>query len=553
MFNRKHEHASPDDADVLQLRLAALKTAFVKKFKTRKRMKNKVKSAIEEDPLSLLDEIPLPLSPRSPDEVMTPVDMELAETDDESIHSVSNCYSPSDPTVSPLHDPSLQELLPPPPPPDLPIDIGIDMHYSDHNYESSFDCINMKHSVSGVNMFQLPPADPLLPPPLPPYFRELLAGMSNDAFFIPPPDLVHSNLPFDGDAINSNNSPIPQESAEQSDNQIFESSCENDFKYSEGESFGSASIPATGRRNLLEVPVISESSQKCDALFMPSHENSVHNSESHVPSETSNQKTGSISVGDVFKTAPGRKSSSNDVDEKSSTKVTIDEVPREFSLEEEEQLLRKRLLLHMANKRGNLPVPSRQPSAALTQEASLKKSSKNSTSFKSASIKPTEVSSVKVKPTSVSPLPPLNQPNGRVVIDLGEDSDSSEDYSESEALGRKCAKNREIWLRQMKDLEVNSSKLLSPGNKAKGNAPSKLSPQIANLKVKQSSNESNMKKPFAENLADLESSVERFLKGVRSSHECISKLKPGTPSVSVSRTPVVSYLLELAFYLASLC
>lgn len=541
MFNRKHEQTPPDDSDVLQLRLAALKTAFVKKFKTRKRIKNQACSINIEDPLSPLDEIPLPLSPPSPDEVMTPVDMELAETDDEA-NSVPDCYSPSDPTVSPLHDSSLQDLLPPPPPPDL----QIDMYYADQNYESSFQCVNMENTMPSMNMFHLPAADPLIPPPLPPYFRELLAGMSNDAFFMPPSDLVHSHLAVDNDACISDNVPILQESPGQLEVHTPISGSEVNCESSKDETFDLRRMPVTEKPNSFEVPVASEDVSKCDKLVLSSSECVVQTSKSNVSSKNSDEETANVSIGSVLKTENNPLCEDDDL-KAATTKATIVETPcKEFSLEEEEKMLRQRLLKNMANKRGKLlqnsPNVSRPPPVILKTQLPLRTVAKTSKCFKPTSNKPIELSAIKLKPISVSPLPPLNQPDGRFVIDLGEDSDSSGDYSGAEALGLKCAKNREIWLLHMKELEVNSTKLLSPGNKTKGSATGKLSPLTNNLKVKQASKERNVKKPFAENLADLESSVERFLKGVRSSHESLSRSGPGTPSVSASRTPVVGIL-----------
>lgn len=187
---------------MLQLRLAALKTAFIKKLKIRKKISIKINTrSCKEDPLSPLDEIPVPFSVPSPDEVMTPVDMELAETDDEeaSVDSIVHyspsdpipdcyspsdpipdhfsspnpypeCYSPSDPTGSPILETSLQDLLPPPPPPDL------DLMYADQTLDPAFE----NHMYPAGNMLNSgfeQPHDVLTLPPLPPYFQQLLSGL----------------------------------------------------------------------------------------------------------------------------------------------------------------------------------------------------------------------------------------------------------------------------------------------------------------------------------------------------------------------------------------
>lgn len=527
--SKKHEQPSPDDADVLQLRLAALKTAFVKKFKIRKRIKPQASCINLEDPLSPLDEIPLPLSPPSPDEVMTPVDMELAETDDEanSIHSVADCYSPSDPTVSPLHDASLHELLPPPPPPDLPIDL----YYPEQSFETNSLCIHPENAMQGMNMFHLPPSEPLAPPPLPAYFRDLLSGMPDASFFLPAPDSVqlHSE-PIDNQCYITNELPMPQDNL----GSIEENVCIND----DGENLNvimDQQLAASVASNLIEVTCTSENLPENDISQLLAPENSMLQKEDPSLPDNPNLETVNVS---------GNDSRSHSIGEKgleALTKVAAAKsLQREHSLEEEEQMLRQRLLLNMANKRGILPAnlsdaKRRTPLFIKAQEMSALIGSSKKTPSKPISNKTTESSPVKLKLISS----PSTVDDGKLVVDLGDDSDSSVDYSEAEALGLKCAKNRENWLLHMKEYEMNIPKLSSPVNKNKANSTEKLSLRESNLKVKQAPKEQNTKKPFAENLADLESSVERFLKGVRRSHESLPKASTGASSITSStRTPV---------------
>lgn len=533
--SKKHEPSPPEDADVLQLRLAALKTAFIKKLKIRKKICIKINSrSSKEDPLSPLDEIPMPFSVPSPDEVMTPVDMELAETDDEdaSVDSVVHyspsdpmpdcyspsdpipdgfsspipypeCYSPSDPTGSPTLESSLQDLLPPPPPPDL------DLLYGDQPVDTSFQG-NVYHSGNTfLNTGYEQSPDVLALPPLPPYFQQLLSEPPEQSMDI------YNTEP---------QSPISAVDADCS-------------------TLGVPSIKISP--NLIEIPVVPdvvlESFETVPPINCKEMDAGSKEEEKHMP---------------VVDSLPDSKPSCN-LNESQGT-GSKDEAslsaPVIISLEEEEKMLRQRLLLNMAKKRENLPKQKKQelksadgisqslPNTVLNEKVQaniqLPKKAVMKTSISKAMAVNTE--SLKKRrsttPVAILPAPSVDK---KFIVNLGEDSDSCEDYSEAEALGQKCSENMEKWQLHLKELEINPPKMLTPGSKVTPTVRGKV-PSRTTIKGKHPISQINGKKPFAENLADLETSVERFLKGVRNSQEAISKSKSslGIKSAPSNGTPV---------------
>lgn len=515
--SKKNEPPPPEDADVLQLRLAALKTALIKKFQSRKKtaIKINIKSTFD-DPLSPLDEIPVPFSPTSPDEVMTPVDMELAETDDEaaSVHSINcyspsdpipdcyspsdpvpvdlypECYSPSDPTGSPTLVPSIQDLLPPPPPPDI-------LYLSDPNLQSSEEVIAY-YADSGKRI------DILSPPPLPPYFKELLSDCDY------PGEILEegADIPSVDQAITvgTQDAPSPVLCSKAQDDEVSVIIIED------------VETPDDPIDNVpVNVPL-----QKSTAL--PEKLPGNNPSENETPSQ--------LPLAKVIPKQPQMNYSETLFTQKAETKS--------ICLEEEEKQLRQRLLLNMAMKRGlsqkkdmasitkvsqgKLPVPSQVKKAQINTNGKVNGSVVQQTR---QSITPIE-STTRLKTLSPQLLTNQSTDGKRFIINLGEDSDSNDDYTEAEALGRKCAENRGNWILYLKKFEDT----VSPGIKA-----GKLSNTV-NVKVPPALREKIGKKPLMENLADLESSVEKFLKGVRSSHESSSKVNTGSSSVSSHATPL---------------
>ncbi|XP_034240460.1 uncharacterized protein LOC117644886 [Thrips palmi] len=558
--SKKHEPSPPEDADVLQLRLAALKTAFIKKLKTRKKISIKINSRIsKEDPLSPLDEIPIPFSVPSPDEVMTPVDMELAETDDEDafvdpiIHyspsdpvpdcyspsdpipnhfsspnhypdcyspsdpipdhisspiPYPECYSPSDPTGSPILESSLQDLLPPPPPPDL------DLLYADQPLDTGFQN-NLYHTGSFMNTGYEQSQDLLALPPLPPYFQQLLSE---------PPEQSVGTFSTEQEKLTS----------------IVNVDCCT---------LGDASNEISS--NLIEVPVVIDIEPECDEL-VPAATQSSYSEEDRVENKAG---AGDDPVPLTVCPADSNPSCSPNVSE--TTRKDEEEIakPNQVSLEEEEKMLRQRLLLNMARKKENLPKQKKlEPETVNKRSQALPKSApieKVQAKVKLPKNIFTKTSTPKPMAVATSESPTLRRSTTpvvavttaatvkRVIVNLGEDSDSCEDYSEAEALGQKCIENKEKWLLHLKELEVNPPKMISPGNKSKPVIRGKAT-SSATIKSKLPIQDENGRKPFAENLADLESSVERFLKGVRSSQEAISKSKSslGLKSTPSNGTPV---------------
>lgn len=567
MFNRKHEPTPPEDADVLQLRLAALKTAFIRKLKTRKKISIKINSKIsKEDPLSPLDEIPMPLSVPSPDEVMSPVDMELAETDDESVDSVVHyspsdpipdcyspsdplpdhysspnpypeCYSPSDPTGSPILETSLEDLLPPPPPPDL------DLLYTDQTLETA--CPNhVYHTGNILNSVYEQSLDVMALPPLPPYFQQLLSGLLfnpvhmlchlilysfkfyfSTFFFVPEP----SELCVDAFSTDQGNLANIEE-----DNCVI---------------LDTPSIEI--RPNLIEVPVVSD--VELEDVSVPPVENSSSGDTIEEENKEGEEEPMTVAV----RPADSDPMCSSNVPEvarpENHTKIAT---PLKISLEEEEKMLRQRLLLNMAKKRENLPKQNKIAAVSgkmhvLSKTVVSKNAQVKVQPSKMAQMKTTNPSKPIATVNTESPMlrrsttpvvtVPTTSIERRLIVNLGEDSDSCEDYSEAEALGQKCTENKEKWILHLKELEVNPPKMISPGNKLIPVIRGKVPPRTT-VKSKQPIRDKNGKKPFAQNLADLESSVERFLKGVRTSQEAISNTKSslGLKLVPSNGTPVVS-------------
>ncbi|KAK3912882.1 Glyceraldehyde-3-phosphate dehydrogenase 3 [Frankliniella fusca] len=678
---QEQQESNPlDDGDVLQLRIAALKTSFMSKFKTRKKLPVKTRAS-KEGSISPLDDIPLPYSPSSPsspDEVIAPVDMELAETDDEeaSLHSMSRyspsdpipdcyspsddpfpvCYSPSDPTGSPTLERSIQELLPPPPPPDF------DLYFPDPMYETPLQGISIDNSYPGCFIDQVPGTEICAPPPLPSYFRELLSGRSKNSSTLTPlscrqlcelgnvclidtlyqPDVCDQPRDISAHMQENVHCSVPEKIS------VFMQPVDTILKHSEDNisSFGVCE-QQTNMENFSEQLLVineqTESRNECpsepkekDSILVMGEKDERENVCPH-PDNIEKQ----VMIDEDF-------DATGNVEEPLQATPNITKENEEISLEEEEKLLRQRLLLNLANKRaklsaanhGNtvqapskknvlpdvvpnrsnlilihpindvklgtlgstspnskslgaseLPVDqsSKQKPSSVLPKASRPKSALTSVPLKSKSLQLGEPSKTKpsqlVEPSKlkapqlVIPLKPkstqlagtfkgkstqLKEPlrqkstlvepskqksihladssksksqqvavssqtceDKKFIIYLGEDSDSNDDYSEAEALGQKCVRNREKWLSHLKELDAN------PVIKGLPPAGSKL-PLRMNLNPKQTVKERNPRKPFAENLADLENSVERFLKGVRSSHEA----RAGKASSSLNSTPV---------------
>lgn len=646
----------PDDGDVLELRLAALKTAFMKKFKTRKKLPVTSRTS-KEDPLFPLEDIPLPFSPASPDEVITPVDMELAETDDEdetSLHSMSHyspsdpipdcyspsddpypdCYSPSDPTGSPILERSLQELLPPPPPPDF------DLFFPDPTYETPLQGISIDNNYAGCYMDHIPSTE-MSAPPLPAYFRELLSGMSEDSSTLLPPHSTQLDQPGNVCLVDPFYQPQTLDQSEGSPTDM-----QKDMPILVCDEVSPLLLHSDPVVKHLEAeaPLVQESSSQAENLtaeLLVANEEEKFESQSNCSGNTELKEIvpvleekeervlndlPALSCDEQSKPEKQLKTVES-YEENSQTVPSYAEQSKETPLEEEEKMLRQRLLFNLANKRAKMmeakqaktveappskknvlpdAVPNRsnlillhprknvnpdksikkpansasEPCRPLLVEAAQKKplllveQSKpksnlnllDPSKLKSTpklveplkpkstqklvvpiKSKPTQklIEPTKLKPSHLLPEQSKSKPHHigissqmseekRFIIHLGEDSDSNEDYSEAEALGRKCARNKEKWILHLKELEVNPTIKGLPISGAKV-------PLKSNLNTKQAVKERNPKKPFAENLADLENSVERFLKGVRNSHESragnLSSTSTSTP-VAVKHLPV---------------